>query len=286
VDNYTFKKSIFDEGKKLSSQAFIVLLQFDRFYRYSKKQNVFLLSEIQKEVLYCSDDYENVLSELVLANLIKWERTRDFYYFTLCFIDEQPKIKVDIEKKTICRKQDFKIREYVDRLLCRHKNERIKYKIIKLVEGCQIYFTKAKHSIRMNDIYFIISPFYSVSDYVTEKVCDIYNNNIKNYGVKGPSYIRGILNNLKIDDSFTEELTKSSLDQYKVQLEENNKKQGIKIVTGKVLDVNDKGNISYNALLEMKDFKQLNKLWKIGLNYMKQQDKMFKPTMYEWLKND
>ena len=280
---YCFPKSLFDEIYNLSTHASLMLLQLYRFYKYIHPQNEAIsFSKIRKEVFYDLDNYENILSELALSNLIKWEKTRDFYFITLECIEEKPILKIVLKKKLIQRKRKFNIDEYIDKLLSRFNNQRIKLKLKKLVYGCQKYIENTKGNVAINDLYFLISPFFSESDFIIEKTCDIYNNNIRLYGKKGMKYIHGIINNVKAEKKDNNRSISPSIEKFKREKEESDKKFSLKIVTGEVLNDSDKYSISYKSILEKNDYDKLNLLWKKGLDLIKYKD--IKPQMYDWLK--
>jgi hypothetical protein len=58
---------------------------------------------------------------------------------------------------------------------------------------------------------------------------------------------------------------------------------GLKLVCGAVLDETQKCSLSYKAMLSMKDFKELNRLYKLGLQLSK--DETVKLQKYSWLEN-
>ena len=204
-----------------------------------------------------------------------YNKKKDYEKFILTYLQEKKTFEVIYYRKA--RQKHHNITEkYIENVLSKF-SDRVREKLKKLIESTIIYCSKFRSEVKTKTIYDLLLPFFDVSDSAIVKTCDICTSE-KYFGKRPLQYVHVVLKNLKEDRNYKEsEIKSKSLDKYKQQQEESERRLGVKIASGKADD-----NISYIAILKCKDFKQLNKLYKIGAKILKEEGKEI-VTNYDWV---
>jgi hypothetical protein len=258
------------------------------FNQLSPKTFYFLCKLYQHDSLHYQDDLktkifdthqemETACSELIANNIVMYEKIynkkKGYVKYTLSYLQED-KIFEILYNVNVRKKSHNVSEKYIENILAKF-SDRVRDKLKKLIEGTIIYYSKFRSTIKTKLIYDLLLPFFDVQDNLISKTCDICAND-KHYGKRPIQYIHVILKNLKEDKkavSFKDE----GLDYFRQKKEEGDKRFGVKIASGKVDD-----NIAYKAILQCKDFKELNRLYKMGVRILKEEGKEI--VIYDWCK--
>jgi hypothetical protein len=287
----TIEKSFLEEYLNLlSPDSFCILLRFYFFYLNSKDKgsDISIPSSVFQKHILVSDDKERTefaWGELSYWNLVKRTYGQNAYELNICKIAG----KSDCWFKVTLKDQGFRLRKhrnvadylqkYIDRIISSFSNPRLAEKVNEVINGHIKFLLAENGRAELQDIKFLTDPFFEVSHLVLEKTCDVY---IANYYAKKPAqYIHGILKKIKSERAEKEDTSQKTLTlkQYRQELDESNKGLAIKIASGQVQD-----NKSYLAYLKLKDFKNLNKLYQVGIKCLTEENRNSEIVRnYDWI---
>jgi hypothetical protein len=276
VNKYSIPKIFFKKYfYELTSKTFCFLI---KLYQNYLDGAVAYYHDLKDQTFDSFQEMEEAYAELIANNIITYNRVynkkKSCFKYIIEYKDEPITFEVVYQIKP--RKKGRNISEkFIENTLSKF-SERVREKLKKMVEGTVAYYLKTRSTVKTKKIYELLLPFFEAEDAVICKVCDIYVN--KYYSKKPVEYIHGILNNVREDKK---EIKNESLDKYKQEQEESERRLAIKIVCGKVEE-----NVAYKALLQCKDFKELNRLYKIGTRYLKENDRANEiSTNYNWIES-
>lgn len=283
----------------LTPEAFAFLVRFYKFYLdHDKKDIVIPFGAFKKKILVSNntEEIKRIIGELIEWNLLDANIKKNIYELNLTRIKYES--LEHLEKTTHIKGERFRIQvtgkkkigkgikpgipEFVDKILVRYP-PKLAEKLKKLIEGLIEYFLNKEGEVKLHSIHTSLMPIIETQDdKIIEKLCDIYNNNINMFGKVGHKYIHATLNNLKNGKTFEKEkenFKQESLDEFKKLKEESDRRSALKIVTGDV-----ENYTAYKALMKLNDYDELKRLYKIGIEILKEsnkQDRIYKG--YEWL---
>jgi hypothetical protein len=290
------KKDLIEEYLKLlSPDSFCTLLRFYLFYLNNKEKSldISIPSFVFQKHILISDDknrIEFVWGELSYWSLVKRIYDKNIYELNIGkLLNNNECFRITLNDQGLKIRKNRRLNEnlikYIERIISGFSNPRLSEKVNEVINGHIKFLLSEQGKVELQDIKYLTDPFFETSDLVLEKTCDIY---ITSYYAKKPAqYIHGILKKVQNEKTEVENKNNNSpktlmLKQYKQELDESNKTLALKIATGQV-----KENKSYLAYLKSKDIKNLNKLYKIGIKMLIENNKaseIFKD--YDWIQND
>jgi len=300
METYQIPKIFFERYVfELSSDAYRLLINFYKFYLDHKEEGKKVsihYNEFKKQILNYCDNEDQILRELNDFQLVIFFQSQNLYELNLTEIskassdEHKERFKLIVKGKKFKRKRgtwgssDEKIHNFVEKSTSRYSSL-LQGKFKLMINGIIQFKLATEKKIELKEISDLIAFFRTEeNDDLIETICDAYNSSPK-YGKVGLAYINGILRNKKEVFKKTQENKKfkqASLDKYKKKKEENDRILGIKIVLG---NLDEDSKIKYEAYLKLQDFDGLNRLYKIGIENLKDQKKDANVFVkYDWLK--
>ena len=260
-----FFKKYFD---RLSPKAFYFLL---KLYQHSCLRYE---DDLKTNVFDTYQEMEAACTELVDNGIVTYRKIynkkKGYVKYTLAYENKNFEVTYNVRQR---RKSHNVTEKYIENILAKF-SERVRDKLKKLIEGTIIYYLKFKPTVKTTMIYDLLLPFFEVPDSLISKICDICATE-KYYGKRPIQYIHAILRNLKEDKKNTY-FKEDNLEYFRQKKIENEKRLGVKIASGKVEE-----SIAYKALTQCKDYKELNRLYKIGARSLRDEGKEI--VTYDWL---
>lgn len=266
---------------KLSSDSFCALLKFYKFYcKYGDKVSS-LSSKLFNYYILISDNKEKneaIWGELDENNLVKRDYKTGIYELNLEKIEkkEQEPYKLRLVAKIRRKRINDPMKEFIDGVLIKYPNERIKNKVHKLILGHIKYLSNKKREIKILYLKNLMDPLIIESEEIVEKTCDIYNR--KYHGTKSAGYIHGILGNVKIEmQDKSKTFKKENLKEFRNKKVEVDNEFALKLATEDMSE-----NESYKAYIKLGEIEELKELYKLGVELANQ--KNIKTVKYDCLR--
>jgi DNA-binding protein Fis len=149
-----------------------------------------------------------------------------------------------------------------------------------LLQGIKTY---QKH-LSKTDVKNVFEMFIKEQEHTIHYVCSKYNDK-KYHGLYGIGYIKKILENCKKENKVITEvknIKKKELEVFSSDLMKSKIESGLKIASHKL---DDKSKLSIEAFLKLKDIKGLQKIYELGCEELKKQNRQSEIYKnYDWLK--